>query len=93
MRTVAALLRLTLELPLNAIARNPFQVAVTDVIRLLQAHKVFFVLKARTARNPNNCEYDELISNGVAYDFRQTGPSGTRCPWLVDERPGASVFR
>ena len=88
MRTVAALLRLTLELPLNAIARNRSQVAITDVIRLPETHKVFFVLKVRTARDPNNCEYD-----GVAYDFRQTGPSGTRCPWLVDERPGASVFR
>jgi hypothetical protein len=34
MRTVAALLRLTLELPPNVFARNRSQVTVTDVIRL-----------------------------------------------------------
>jgi hypothetical protein len=66
MRTVAAPLRLTLELPPDAFARNHSQVTVTEVIPLPYAHEAFVNRRQSSSlglgqlETPNNYEYDEL---------------------------------
>ena len=63
MRTVTVLLRLALELPLNAIARNHSQITLTEVIHLPCAHGALVnrrqpsSLGLEQLETPNNRKY------------------------------------
>jgi hypothetical protein len=61
MRTVAALLRPTLELPPDVFARNHSQVTVTEVIPLPCAHEAFV-----NRRQPSSLGQEQLATRITA---------------------------
>ena len=63
MRTIAGLLRLTLELPRDVSARNHFEVSVTEVIRLPSiSHEAF-----EFRRQPSTSRLEQLETQIAAH--------------------------